>query len=124
MAAEIRNRRGQEHGYPVHQFGKAIFPGRPIKCSIITKWIAAGFLKARKAGRARVVAADEVERFRLDYCLAEEACRILDISRSTLSRWEVEGLLQPVYGKRVTPGAGFSLYRRADLARLSRRRTA
>ena len=65
-----------------------------------------------------------MERFRLEYCLAEEACRILGITRSTLSRWEVEGLLQPVYGKRVTPGAGFSLYRRADLAGLSRRRAA
>ena len=89
IAAEIRNRRGQEHGYPVHQLGKVLFPGRPIKSSVVKKWIAAGLLKARKAGRARMVAAAEVEQFRLEYCLAEEACRILDISRSTLSRWEV-----------------------------------
>ena len=55
--------------------------------------------------------------------LADEACRILDITRSTLSHWEAEGLVQPVYGKRVTPGAGFSLYQREDLAGLSRRRS-
>jgi predicted site-specific integrase-resolvase len=59
----------------------------------------------------------------MQYCLAEEACRLLDITRSTLSRWEVAGLLRPVYGKRVTPGAGFSLYRREDLVGLSRRRS-
>ena len=47
---------------------------------------------------------------------------MLGITRSTFSRWETEGRVKPVYGKRVTPGAGFSLYRRADLAGLSRRR--
>ena len=122
LAPEIRSQRDQERGYPVHHLGNALFPGRPIKCSVMKKWIAARLLKARKSGRARTVSPEEVERFRLEYCLAEEACHILGITRSTLSRWEVEGLLQPVYGKRVTPGAGFSLYRRADLAGLSRRR--
>ena len=68
-----------------------LFPGRPIKSTVIKKWIAAGLLKARKSGRARLVAAEEVERFRLEYCLAEEACRILGITRSTLSHWEAEG---------------------------------
>jgi hypothetical protein len=124
LVSEIRDRRDQQHGYPVHHLGKVLFPNRPIKCSVIKKWIAARLLKARKSGRARLVAAEEVERFRLEYCPAEEACRSLGITRSTLSRWEVEGLVQPVYGKRVTPGAGFSLYRRADLAGLSRRRAA
>ena len=124
LAEEIRSRRDQEHGYPVHHLGKVLFPGRPIKSSVMKKWISAGLLKARKAGRARLIAAEEVERFRREYCLAEEACRILGISRSTLSHWEVEGILQPIYGKRVTPGAGFSLYRRADLTGLSRRRAA
>jgi len=124
LMPEIRSRRDQEHGYVVYSLGKVLFPGRPIKCSVIKKWIAMGLLKARKSGRTRMVPPKETERFRIEYCLAEEACRILGISRSTLSRWEVEGLLQPVYGKRVTPEAGFSLYRRADLAGLSRRRAA
>ncbi len=124
LTPEIRSRRDQEHGDPVHHLGKVLFPGRPIKGSVIKKWIGSGLMKARKSGRARVIAAEEVERFRVTYCLAEEACRILGITRSTLSHWEAEGLLQPVYGKRVTPGAGFSLYRRADLAGLTRRRAA
>jgi len=122
LAPEIRNRRDQERGYPIHHLGSALFVGRPIKDTVVAKWIAAGLLRARKSGRARLVAPKEVDRFRQEYCLAEDACRILAITRSTLSRWEAEGLVQPVYGKRVTPGAGFSLYRRADLAILSRRR--
>ena len=123
LSPQIRDRRDQEHGYPVHHLGKVLFAGRPIKCSVVKKWISQRLLQARKSGRARVVAAADVERFRMQYCLAEEACRLLDITRSTLSRWEVEGLLRPVYGKRVTPGAGFSLYRREDLVGLSRRRS-
>jgi len=52
------------------------------------------------------------------YCLAQEAARTPGIARSTLSRWEVQGRITPVYGKRVTAHAGFSLYRREDLRRL------
>jgi plasmid maintenance system antidote protein VapI len=120
---EIRSRRAQTYGYPVHHLGKILFPGRPIKSSVLAKWISAKLLKARKSGRARIVSIEEVQRFRSRYCLADEACRLLDITRSTLSHWEAEGLVQPVYGKRVTPGAGFSLYRREDLTGLSRRRS-
>ena len=123
LSPQIRDRRDREHGYPVHHLGKVLFAGRPIKCSVVKKWISQRLLRARKSGRARVVAATDVERFRMQYCLAEEACRLLDITRSTLSRWEVAGLLRPIYGKRVTPGAGFSLYRREDLVGLSRRRS-
>ena len=123
LAPEVRNRRNQVRGYPIHQLAKVLFPGRPIKPTVLNKWIAAGLLKARKIGRARIVSSEEVERFRSEYCLADEACRLLGISRSTLSRWEVEGRIRPVYGKRVTPGAGFSLYRREDLLKLSRRRS-
>jgi hypothetical protein len=90
---------------------------------VLAKWISAKLLKARKSGRARIVSTEEVQRFRSRYCLADEACQLLDITRSTLSHWEAEGLVLPVYGKRVTPGAGFSLYRREDLAGLSRRRS-
>jgi len=123
LSPQIRDRRDQEHGYPVHHLGKVLFAGRPIKVSVVKKWISQKLLRARKSGRARVIAATDVERFRMQYCLAEEACRLLDITRSTLSRWEVAGLLRPIYGKRVTPGAGFSLYRREDLVGLSRRRS-
>lgn len=120
----IRNRRHQEHGYPVHHLGKHLFPDRPIKSSVVKKWISAKLLKGRKIGRACIVTAQEVERFRSEYCLADEACRLLGIARSTLAHWEAEGRVRPVYGKRVNPDAGFSLYRRADLAHVSRRRTA
>ncbi len=122
LAPRIRNARDQARGYPIHQLAKVLFPGRPIKPTVLTKWIAAGLLEAQQTGRARIVSSEEVDRFRSEYCLADEACRLLGISRSTLSRWEVEGRIRPVYGKRITPGAGFSLYRREDLTKLTRRR--
>ena len=122
LAPKVRNRRNQVRGYPIHQLAKVLFPGRPVKPTVLAKWIAAGLLKARKTGRARIVSSEEVGRFRSQYCLADEACRLLGISRSTLSRWEVDGRIRPVYGKCVTPDAGFSLYRRQDLLKLSRRR--
>ena len=122
LTPSVRNRRNQVNGYPIHQLAKVLVPGRPIKPTVLNKWIAAGFLKARKIGRTRIVSSEEVARFRAEYCLADEACRLLGIGRSTLSRWEVEGRVRPVYGKRVSQGAGFSLYRREDLSRLSRRR--
>jgi hypothetical protein len=123
LAPKVRSRRDQVRGYPVHQLAKVLFPGRFIKPTVLNKWIAARLLKARAIGRARIVSSEEVERFRSEYCLADEACRLLRISRSTLSRWEVERRIRPVYGRRVTPGAGFSLYRREDLLLLSRRRS-
>ena len=122
LAPKVRKGRNQVRGYPIHQLAKVLFPGRPVKPTVLSKWIAAGLLKARKMGRARIVSSGEVERFRSEYCLADEACRLLGISRSTLSRWEVDGRIRPVYGKRVTPSAGFSLYRRENLLKLSRRR--
>ena len=122
LAPKIRDIRNQADGYSIHQLAKIVFPGRPIKVTVLNKWIAAGFLKARRVGRAQVVAHEEVERFRSEYCLADEACRLQNVSRTTLSRWEVEGRIQAVYGKRVTPGAGFSLYRREDLNTISRQR--
>jgi hypothetical protein len=122
LVPTIRNRRNHLDGYPIHQLAKVLVPGRPIKPTVLNKWIARGYLKARRRGRARVVSTQEVARFRSEFCLSDEACRLLGIARSTLSRWEVEGRIRPVYGKRVTPGAGFSLYRRKDLNGLSRRR--
>ena len=73
LSLAIRNGRDQKHGYPVHHLGKVLFPSRAIKCSVVKKWIAAGLIKGRRSGRARIVAAEEVERFRQEYCLAEEA---------------------------------------------------
>jgi hypothetical protein len=105
-------------GYPLHRVGKVLFANRPVKVDVVKKWIGMRLLKVQRAGRARIVTAEEMERFQATYCLTDEACRILGISRTTLSRWEVEGRVRPVYGKRVTPGAGFSLYRREDIERL------
>ena len=122
LVPKIRDSRSQANGYPIHRLARILSPDRPIKATILNKWIAAGFLKARRVGRAQVVSHEEVERFRSQYCLADEACRLKNVSRSTLSRWEVEGRIQAVYGKRVTPGAGFSLYRREDLDTVSRQR--
>jgi hypothetical protein len=118
----VRKQRDRETGYPVHRLCKILFPGRPIKVTVLKKWIRMRILSACRTGRALKVSAREVERFRSEYCLADEACRQLNVSRSTLSRWEIEGRLRPVYGKRVTPGAGFSLYRRDSLTHLTRRR--
>ena len=65
-----------------------------------------------------MISAQEIRRFRAAYCLAPEAAWALGISRSTLSHGEVQGRITPIYGKRVTAQAGFSLYRREDLRRL------
>lgn len=115
LVPRIRELRAQRVGYPVHQVAKILFPNRPIKATVLEKWITAKLIKAERAGRAKVVSAEEIERFRSEFCLADEACRLLGISRTTLSRWEIENRIRPVYGKRVTPGAGFSLYRREDV---------
>ena len=122
LAPKIRDIRNQADGYPLHQLAKTLFPDRPIKATVLNKWIAAGLLKARRVGRGQIVSHEEVERFRSQYCLADEACRLQNVSRATLSRWEVEGRIQAIYGKRITPGAGFSLYRREDLNTVSRQR--
>lgn len=112
------------NGCPLHSLAKILFSERPMKEPVLKKWIQLGLLNAQRAGRAQVVAAEEVERFRSTYCLFSHACKILGISRATLARWETDGRIQPVYGRRVTPGAGFSLYRRADLEHLQAERVA
>lgn len=122
LAPQIRSMRDEAAGYPLTHLGKILFSDRPVKTTVLKKWIAAGLLKTRKSGQKCFVAPEEVARFRSQYCLAEEACRQLDIARATLYHWELEGLVQPVYGRRVTPGAGYSLYCREDLNGLTRRR--
>lgn len=108
----------ETRGYPLNHLAKTLFPGRPTKEAVLKKWIELGLLKATRTGRAWVVAKDEIERFREVYCLVNEASRQLGVARKTLYRWQAEGKIQPVYGRRVTPGAGFTLYRREDVLRL------
>lgn len=122
QSTAIRDRRDRTSGYPLHSLGKCLFPGRPIKPTVLKKWISVGLLKAGKSRRGHTVSGEELQWFRSCYCLANEACRLLGVGRTTLSRWEREGRVQPVYGKRLTPGAGFSLYRREDLTLLVRHR--
>lgn len=118
LAALLKDAR--DHGEPqtdwsLHRAARGLFTGRPMKVHVLRRWIRSGLLQARQEGPRTWVSAEEIRRFRAEYCLAQDACRMLGVSRSTLARWEVEGRLVPVYGKRVTPQAGFSLYRREDL---------
>ncbi len=115
---EARDRSEPLSDWSLHRATRNLFPGRPIKASVLKKWIKAGFIQARKSGATTMISAAEIRRFRAEYCRAQEAVRILGITRSTLSRWEVQGRITPVYGKRVIAHAGFSLYRREDLRRL------
>lgn len=114
----------QERGYPLNKLAKILLPGRPTKERVLKKWIAMQILRVRQSGRALVCSHDEVQRFRELYCLAPEACELLQISRASLARWETEDRIRPVYGKRVTAGAGFSLYQRADIEQLKAQRIA
>jgi hypothetical protein len=118
----LRVGRCRVHGHSLCQLAKILLPGRPCREPVLKKWIRAGLLRAGRRGRAWVVPPEEVERFRAEYCLADEACALLGVSRSTLSRWETEGRLTPAYGRKVSRGAGFSLYRRADLRAVRRAR--
>ncbi len=111
-------------GYPLNRLAKLLFPVRPMKETILKKWIQMGLLSSTRVGRAQIVTSDEVKRFRLEYCLYTSACDRLGISRGTLARWESEERIRPVYGRRVTPGAGFSLYRIADIEQLVAERAA
>jgi DNA-binding XRE family transcriptional regulator len=116
-------REARDHGDPSSDWSlpraaHGLFPGRPVKAYVLKRWIRGRLLRARKQGRRTIVSAEEIKRFRAEYCLTQEASQMLGISRSTLSRWELQGLIVPVSGRRVTPRAGFSLYRREDLRRL------
>lgn len=115
----IRTRRHQEHGYPLQQAARILFPGRLTKETVLKKLMELNLLYAERIDRQWHISADEIKRFRSAYCLATEAATIVGRHRQTLSRWEAEGLLTPVYGKRVTPDAGFTIYLRADIERLT-----
>ena len=110
---KINARRRERDGVPLNHLAKTLFPGRPTKERTLKKFIDMKLLSAKRKSREWRVQVAEVKRFQETYCLADEAAQILGRTRSTLARWEAEGRIAPVYGKRVVPGAGFSLYRRA-----------
>jgi len=116
--SEISSKRDHCEGYPLNRLGRVLIPGRPLKESVLRKWIRAGLLHAEQQGRVWHVELDEVARFRNTYCLAEDACRILEFSRSTLARWETAGEISAVYSRRTHSGAGASVFRRDDVLRM------
>jgi len=120
---EARNQSEPAADWSLHRAARSLFPQRPVKAYVLKRWIRVGLLRARQEGVRTILSAEEIRRFRAEYCLAREAAQALGIARSTLSRWEAQGRITPVYGKRVTAHAGFSLYRREDLRRLRRLRS-
>lgn len=123
-ANETRNTEEQHRGYPLNRLARILVPDRPLKEIVLRKWIAAGLLRARRRRKAWCVAPMEVARFRSTYCLADQACRRLGVTRSTLARWEVERLIAPIYGRATHAGAGASVFLRADVERLAVDRAA
>ena len=115
---EISEKRDRCEGYPLNRLGRVLIPGRPLKESVLRKWIQAGLFQAERRGRIWHVALDKVERFRSTYCLAEDACRILGISRSTLARRETAEEITAVYSRRTHSGVGASVFRRDDVLRM------
>jgi len=113
-----RSRNDQSIDWSLQRAAENLFPARLMKPHVLKRWIRGGLLRGYKENRRTMIPAEEIKRFHAEYCLAQEAMQILGLSRSTLSRWEVQGRITPVYGKRVTSHAGFSLYRREDLRRL------
>ncbi|MCA9091021.1 MAG: TniQ family protein [Planctomycetaceae bacterium] len=105
-------------GYPLHRLARELIPGRKLKVTVLHKWIAAGLLAAVHVNGGLRVLQEEVERFRAEYWLADEVCRQLQITRSTLSRRESNGRIVAAYGRRTHAGAGASLFRRDDVERL------
>lgn len=116
-------KRHSEEGYPIHGLSRVLIPGRPLKAIVLQKWITAGLLVARPRGRMHIISPDEVNRFRTTYCLADEACAILGISRTTLSRWEEMGKIMAAYGRRSHEGAGASVFLREEIQQLSTKDT-
>lgn len=121
---DIQAEHYRAHGYPLNHVAKILLPGRPTKERVLKKWITMRILRVRRSGRSLLCSQDEIDRFRATYCHAAEVRELLRISRASLARWETEGRIQPIYGKRVTPGAGFSLYRCEDVRRIEQQREA
>ena len=116
----VRQEQDRRCGHTLNRLAKTFIPGRPLKDVVLRKWIEAGLLAATKQGRVWRIATAEVERFRATYCLADEAQRLLGFVKTTLQRWIYAGRIQPVYSRRTHPGAGASVFRRADVEALRR----
>lgn len=123
-AATTRDAQELQRGYPLNRLARVLIPGRPLKETVLRKWIQAGLLRARRQRKAWCVLPPEVDRFRKTYCLADQACEQLGVPRSTLARWELENRIAPVYGRRTHSGAGASVFLRADIERLASDRAA
>ncbi len=117
---QVREAFDQQSGHTLNRLAKTLIPGRPLKDVVLRKWIEAGLLIGTKRGRVWRVMNDEVEQFRATYCLADELQTTLGIVSTTLNRWINAGRIQPVYARRTHPGAGASVFRRADVEALRR----
>lgn len=120
LIAQMREALDQRSGHTLNRLAKTLIPDRPLKDVVLRKWIEAGLLIATKHGRVWRIANSEVDRFRATYCLADEVQRSLGIVKTTLTRWIDAGRIQPVYARRTHPGAGASVFRRADIDALRR----
>jgi excisionase family DNA binding protein len=120
LLPQVREALDQQLGHTLNRLAKTLIPGRPLKDVVLRKWIEAGLLIGTKRGRIWRVKNAEVERFRATYCLADEVQRSLGIVKTTLARWIDAARIQPVYARRTHPGAGASVFRRADVEALRR----
>ncbi len=120
LIPQVREALDQQSGHPLNRLSKSLIPGRPLKDVVLRKWIEAGLLTGTKQGRVWRVMSTEIERFRATYCLADELQATLGIVSTTLNRWINAGRIQPVYARRTHPGAGASVFRRADVEALRR----
>ncbi|MBI5758110.1 MAG: TniQ family protein [Planctomycetales bacterium] len=120
----VRQEQDLRCGHALHRLAKTLIPGRPLKDVVLRKWIDAGLLIAAKQGRVWRVTDAEVARFRAMFCLADEIQQSLRIVGTTLTRWINAGRLQPVYSRRTHPGAGASVFLRADVEVLRREAAA
>jgi len=111
--------RRTESGYSLSHLAAVLFPGRSVRLAVLRKWITAGLLQAARQRKAWRILPEEVTRFRETYCLAQEACTVLNVARSTLDRWIVERRIGPVYSRRTHRGAGTPVFLRADVRRLT-----
>ncbi len=115
---ELHRMRDEAEGFPLCRLAKQLFPDRPLKEPVLKKWIAVGLLQASRHGRAWIISADEVKRFRSKYCLLHEASQLLKMHSKTLLRWIREDELTTVYGPRSATGGGFHLLCRSDVIRI------
>ena len=120
LVPQVREAFDQQSGHTLNRLAKVLIPGRPLKDVVLRKWIEAGLLIGTKQGRVWRVMNSEVEQFRTTFCLADEVQKSLGIVVTTLNRWVNAGRIQPVYARRTHPGAGASVFRRADVEALRR----